>query len=796
MGGNMKLLPVPSRIGHWGLLLFGVALVMIGLVLLVRGATLVALDGSWYYAITGVLLLVSGVLLGLRRIAAAWVYTAVFVGTVLWALWEVGLSFWPLVPRLAPVLVLGFVFALLFPVLSNGQNRQQARVVAGLLLLIMVVGATSMFRPHGVVRPASAYTAPVVPAQMQGKDERWQYYGRTPRGTRFVLAQQINTDNVAELQVAWTFRTGDAPQGLGAFQNTPLQIGDTLYLCTPLNKVFALDADSGEQRWMFDPQVDKATFRPRCRGVGYHELVIEGNSLISGDVASCARRIVLTTVDARLMALDADSGQPCAGFGIDGTVNLSLDMGEVKPGYYFPTSMPTVIGDLIVVGGWVIDNREVNEPSGVIRAFHAGTGDLIWAWDLGNPEVHGPPPPEGYSRSTPNMWSHPAFDEELGLLYVPLGNGTPDFWAAHRSPETNAHSSSVVALEIATGRERWTFQTVHIDNWDYDVATQPALYDIPDGQGGMIPALIQATKTGQIFVLDRRDGTPIFPVEEMPVPSGHVSGNVFADTQPFSVNLPAFGGQLLRERDMWGATFFDQLECRIAFKRLNYEGIYTHLTTEAITLIYPGFDGGMNWGGVAVDEQQGLLIINDIRMPQLAGLAPQGTLTPELMASVGMNNAIVYPQVGTPYSMFWRLFFSPLGIPCHAPPWGVMAAVDLRTGALVWQRPAGSIEDVTLAGIKVRLPLPVGMPTLGGPLVTASGLVFHGGTQDYYLRAFDIQTGDELWKGRLPVGAQATPISYVSPTSGRQFVVIAAGGAPYPHSSNPGDYIVAYALPE
>jgi len=791
MREHTKQLNPPPISGRWRLMMFAVVLALTGLILLVRGATLMALGGSWYYAITGLLLLISGVLLGLRRMAAVWVYAAVFVGTLLWALWEVGLSFWPLVPRLAPMLVFGFIFALLLPALNHGYKRQHTLILAGVLLLVMVIGGAWMFRPHGVIRQPSTNFAHTNQTQIQEDENRWQYYGRTPRGTRFVPHAQINKDNVADLQIAWTFRTGEPPERLGAFQNTPLHIDNTLYVCTPLNKVFALNADNGEQRWMFDPEPDNAwPFRPRCRGIGYYEPAV----IADDHTAACARRIVLTTVDARLMELDANTGQPCTDFGHNGTVNLSLGMGEIKPSYYFPTSMPTVIGNLIVVGGWVIDNQEVNEPSGVIRAFNADNGELVWAWDLGNPEVTGPPPPQGYSRGTPNMWSTPAFDEELGLIYLPLGNGTPDFWVAHRSEETNVHASSVVALEIETGRKRWLFQTVHIDTWDYDVASQPALYDIPDGKGGMIPALIQATKTGQIFVLNRRDGTPIFPVEERPAPPGrgHVFGDIAADTQPFSVGLPMFGGNTLRERDMWGATFFDQLECRIAFKRLNYEGLYTRLHPDAITMLYPGFDGGMNWGGVAIDEQHGLLIVNDIRIPILAAMVPQDSTLP---ASSGIRNPIVYPQRGTPYSVHWGMFFSPVGIPCHAPPWGVIAAVDLRTGALVWQRPAGSIQDVTLAGVKVRLPMPVGMPTLGGPLITSAGLVFHGGTQDYYLRAYDVHTGDALWKGRLPVGAQATPMSYISSSSGRQFVVIAAGGAPYPHSTEPGDYIVAYALP-
>jgi len=663
--------------------------------------------------------------------------------------------------------------------------------VAGVLLLGMVVGGALMFLPHGVVRQPLANLAPV--DKSAGGNDNWQYYGRTPHGTRFAPDEQINRNNVDKLQVAWTFRTGElAENPTYAYQNTPLQIGDTLYVCTPRNKVFAVNADTGEQRWMFDPQTQSTPIWNRCRGVAYyqpHAAQTDG---------TCAQRVVLNTIDARLIQLDARTGQPCVSFGDHGTVDLTVDMGEVKPGYYFQPATPTVIRNLILIGGRVLDGEEVGEPSGVVRAFNADTGALVWVWDLGNPDTTGAPPPEGYTRGTPNMWSNPAFDDALGLVYLPLGNATPDFWASHRSQAMNDYASSVVALEIETGRERWKFQTVHIDTWDYDLAAQPALYDIPDGKGGVIPALIQTTKTGQIYVLDRRDGTPVFPVEERPAPTGHQPGNVYADTQPVSVALPAFGGDVLSEKDMWGTTFFDQLECRIAFKRLKYDGSYTPVVTDAITLIYPGFVGGINWGSVSVDEARGLLIVNDIRIPQTAMHVPQGTvLTPEQLAATGFTHGgVQIPQRGVPYSTIVGGFNSGLGLPCHAPPWGVIAAVDMRTGALVWQRPAGSVEDVILGNrirMRVKLPVQIGMPTLGGPLTTVTGLTFHAGTQDFYLRAFDTETGDQLWKSRLPVGSQATPMTYTSPASGRQFVVIAAGGA----SSSPdvGDYFVAYALP-
>lgn len=320
---------------------------------------------------------------------------------------------------------------------------------------------------------------------------------------------------------------------------------------------------------------------------------------------------------------------------------------------------------------------------------------------------------------------------------------------------------------------------------------QPALYDIPDGNGGVTPALIQTTKRGQIFVFDRRDGTPLAAIEERPVPQGVQPGDWVSPTQPYSVGMPAIGAERMTEARMWGATFFDQLACRIRFRQLNYEGDFTPSTTQE-TLVWPGYFGGMNWGSVAIDERTGYLIVNDIRMPQTLRLIPQNEAT---QGGTGgpHGGGTLSPQTGAPYAAQHGTLNSPLGVPCHAPPWGTLTAINLQTREIVWQRPAGTIADSVLNGIRASVPIPVGMPTLGGPIVTGSGLTFYAGTQDFYLRALDTATGEELWRGRLPVGAQAAPMTYVSPASGRQFVVISAGGAR--NSPVRGDYIVAYALP-
>jgi quinate dehydrogenase (quinone) len=349
----------------------------------------------------------------------------------------------------------------------------------------------------------------------------------------------------------------------------------------------------------------------------------------------------------------------------------------------------------------------------------------------------------------------------------------------------------VVALDINTGRLKWHFQTAHHDLWDYDLPSQPALYDIPDGKGGTTPALIQLTKRGQIFLLNRVTGEPIADVIEQPVPQHHQEGDWVSPTQPYSVGMPAIGAEPLSEAKMWGATFFDQLWCRIEFRKMRYEGEFTAPTTEK-TLQYPGNYGGFNWGSASINEDTGYLFVNDIRMPQWLYYIPRADADAPGAAS---SHDGLHVQAGTPYGVTKNTFMSPLGIPCHQPPWGTMTAIDLQKRQIVWERPMSTLQDTAVAGgLKVNLPIPIGMPTMGGPLSTASGLVFFAGTQDYYLRALDAATGKELWKGRLPVGGQATPMTYISPESGRQFVVIAAGGAR--QSPDRGDYIVAYSLPE
>ena len=774
---------------------YGVILALIGLALLLGGLRLATLGGSWYYLIAGLLTVISGALLFKRNPNGGLLYLVVVIGTVIWAFAEVGTHFWALVPRLAPVLVLGFFAALCTRVLSNKQNKI-AIPAAAVQALVVVAGAASIFTPHNTIENTAKLgeTSVREVATVQdanSPENKALHVGRDADSARYAPLDQINANNVNKLEVAWKFRTGSKTGPNYEDQNTPIQVGDSLYICTPENRVMALDAETGEKRWEWNPNVKEAAFWNRCRGVAYYEMPQE---MKSAD-GKCDARIITTTKDAKLWALDAKTGEVCSNFGKDGFTDLSEGMGEYEEHYYMPTTQPLVMGDRVVVGGWVWDGKRTEMPSGVVRAFDLKTGAIDWAWDLGNQSIDKlPPEGETYTKGTPNWWTSGAFDAKLNLIYLPLGNGTPDFWAGHRSEETDAHSSAIVALNADTGKLVWKFQAIHNDTWDYDVASPATLVDLPDGNGGETPALVIATKTHQLFMLDRRDGKPITQVEERPVSQDMLPGDRVSPTQPFSVGMPQLTKMNLQESDMWGATMFDQLYCRIKFKQLRNEGPFTKLTDKP-TLVNPGYYGGFNWGGMSVDKKRNLLIVNDMHMPQIGWLMPQDqTEQAKIEAKKLGRGAGIQAQIGTPYVAVRGAFSSPLGIPCHAPSWGNLTAIDLTTQQIAWQVPMGTVEDSVLSGVRASLPVPLGMPSLSGPVTTAGDLIFHVGTQDYYIRAYDVKTGKEVWKDRLPVGAQATPMTYLSPKSGRQMVVTVAGGARM--TDDRGDYIIAYALPK
>ena len=592
---------------------FAVLLVVIGLVLGLGGVKLATLGGSLYYLIAGSGLIACGVLLWRGNRWGARLYALLTLCTILWALWEVGFDGWALAPRVLPFLVLGLV--LLLP----GVRRRLAAVqprplrrtplawawVAGLVALCIGV---ALREPY----PTLAFPAAAAGMSTQGSGD-WLHYGRTAAGTRYAPFEEINAANVSGLEVAWTYRTGVG----GAFKATPLQVGDTLYVCLARNIITALDADSGDERWRFDPKLNdsKLGFTTTCRGLTYYKS--------PEPLAECNERILTATTDARLIAVDARTGARCSSFGVNGEVNLLAGMGAVKPGFYYVTSPATMVRGVAVLGGWVADNVETAEPSGVIRGFDALTGQLKWAWDLGRPDVlTAPAEGQTYTRGTPNAWSVFSADEELGLVYIPTGNATPDYYGGHRSPESEKFASSVVALDAQSGALRWSFQTTHHDIWDYDVPSQPVLVDLPAEGGGVTRALVAPTKRGELFLLDRTTGEPVAAVEEREVPQTDVPQEWTSKTQPFSVGMPSFGRDLVTEQKMWGVTPIDQMLCRIKFRELRYEG---PLTPPSIggSLQYPGFAGGMNWGSVAIDETNHVMITNALQIGNHVRLYPR-----------------------------------------------------------------------------------------------------------------------------------------------------------------------------
>lgn len=636
---------------------------------------------------------------------------------------------------------------------------------------------------------ALAFGCSPAPLDHSGPIAEWPEYGGDKGGLRWSPLTQITPENVDDLELAWIHRSGDwhdLEGGLAptSFQNTPLVVDGTLYYCTPRNRVFALDPETGEERWVYDPEVDiSRIYITNCRGVSrwVDELAPEGSL--------CRARILMGTLDARLIALDAEHGTPCPDFGVNGAVDLSHGIGDIQPGEYGVTSAPVILGDRIVTGTMVLDNRRVDAPGGVVRAYDARSGQLAWAWDpvlpIDAPEAGGD---ALYQRGTTNAWSTLSADPELGLVYVPTGNTSPDHFGGHRQG-LDHYSSSVVALEIETGEVRWHYQMVHHDIWDYDLPSQPTLFDFPTPAGPSIPALVQPTKMGFLFVLDRRTGEPIFEVEERPVPQqGQVDEEYLSETQPFPTKPPPLHKQSIGPDDAFGFAFFDKIACRNAIEELLHGPIFTPPSLQGTTM-FPGMLGGMNWGSAAVDPRSAFLVVNVHSIITKVKLLPRS----EVVAKYGdkIPEYGVEPQAGTPYALERVPIYSPLGAPCNAPPWGELVGVDLAKGEIAWRTTLGTSRDMA--------PWPAwfetGTPTLGGPLLTASGVVFIGATTDFFLRAFDQETGENLWERRLPTSAHATPMTFRLNERGRQFVVVAAGG----HGilgSPPGDALMAFALPD
>lgn len=639
----------------------------------------------------------------------------------------------------------------------------------------------------------------LVAPQVVAADGQWPVVGSNAGGQRYSSLAQISPQNVKELAVAWTYRHGDYSAGSDkhgptALQVTPLAINDTLYLCTPYNRVIALDPVTGTERWTYDPKVDlTGVYSPLCRGVSYWE------DNTAAPESSCSKRIFAGTLDARLIALDALTGRPCEGFGDNGAVNLLHGLGEVRPAEYSMTSPPLVIGDRVLTGAFVQDGQRVDAPSGAVRAFDARTGELQWVFD--------PVPPgmtpvtaddikngKTLTRGTPNVWALMSADVERRLVFLPMGNPAPDHYRGSEHLDANNpgnkldaldyYGTSVVALDADSGAVRWRFKAVEHDIWDYDLAAQPVLYDTAK-DGKKVPGLVVATKMGFIFLLNRETGEPLFPVEQRAVPQTDVPGEWTAKTQIFPTSPVPLHPTTLTRDEVWGLPFFDTEDCRKKYDALRYDGIYTPPSRKG-TLVYPGLGGGINWGSVSINPLSNRMIVNLQIAAFTAQLLPQDSLK-----NLNANDLVgTAPQAGTPYIAKRGFYWSDAMRPCVPPPWGKLVAIDLTSGHIQWERPLGNLDGLAPLGLGKFFEW--GTPNTGGSMQTQSGLVFIGATLDKYFRAFSASTGEELWHYRLPYAGHATPMTYQG-KDGRQYVLIAAGG----HGalmSEPGDAIVAFAL--
>ncbi|POF62523.1 membrane-bound PQQ-dependent dehydrogenase, glucose/quinate/shikimate family [Novacetimonas maltaceti] len=785
----------PPRPGPTLLIVIAVCAIS-GLYLLGGGLWLAVLGGSFYYVLAGAALLATAWMLWIRSQAALSLYAVLLAGTMIWAVREVGFDFWALAPRGDILVPIGLLFFLPGVTRSLSTQARPPRLALGAVIAVAVavVGIALTQDPQDIAGslPPVAQNAPTPGDANEMPDADWQAYGRTEFGDRFSPLKQITAANVSKLKVAWTFRTGDmrgpGDPGETTDEVTPIKIRDTVYLCSPHQILFALDAATGKQRWKFDPQiVHNPTFQHlTCRGVSYHEAKADADAAPT----ECAQRIFLPTNDGRLFALDAHSGERCHGFGKDGEIDLKDGMTVKTPGFYEPTSPPVVTDSMVIVSGAVTDNYSTHEPSGVTRGFDVNTGELKWAFDPGNPDPNEMPSEQHhFVPNSPNSWITASYDPHLDLVYIPMGVQTPDIWGGNRNADAERYASSIVALNASTGKLAWSYQTVHHDLWDMDIPAQPSLVDIRNADGEIVPTLYAPAKTGNIFVLDRRNGKLVVPAPERPVPQGAAPGDHLSATQPFS-QLTFRPKKNLTDADMWGGTMFDQLICRIMFHQLRYDGPFTPPSLQG-TLVFPGNLGMFEWGGLAVDPVRQIAIANPIAIPFVSTLIPRGPnnpATPDKSLPSGSESG-VQPQFGVPYGVDLHAFLSPLGLPCKQPAWGYMSGIDLRTNKIVWKHRNGTIRD----SAPLPLPFKMGVPSLGGPLTTAGGVAFLTSTLDYYIRAYDVTTGQQLWQDRLPAGGQSTPMTYA--VNGRQFIVTADGG----HGSfgtKMGDYVVAYSLPE
>ncbi|QUG75212.1 membrane-bound PQQ-dependent dehydrogenase, glucose/quinate/shikimate family [Erwinia sp. E602] len=787
-----------------------VVIALVGLAMLYVGSQLLLAGGTPFYAIIAVGLLITAIALFRNKAIALTIYAILMWLVLAWTVFEVGFDKWQWIPRGDLIGLIGLWLALPWVVRpltrAAGHERRFHPLLGGTVAVMIVIVIGLMF--YDPFPQPGTITTPRNSALTDGAGEEWTAYGGSDSGLRFSRLNQITKDNVGDLEVAWTYHTGDLRDTAKdaseyTFEATPLKVNNTLYFCTPHDEVHALNPETGAVKWKYQPTNNGSLMwqHQTCRGVSYWDGSVQpqGAETAQAQVATaaaCRKRIFNASIDAKLIALDADTGKLCEDFGNRGVVDLHTSMGEVRPNALMQTSAPLVAGNLVIVGGAAMDNGYSNgNPSGVIRAYDVQSGRLVWNFDPANPENTQPiAADQQYPHDSPLAWATLSADVKNGLVYVPFGNAAPDEVGIERQPESNTEKfrDTLVALDLHTGAFKWRFQSSHNDLWDRDNPSQPSILDI-DYQGQKQPVVILPTKTGNLFVLNRLTGQPVYPVNQQEVStSGGVTGQSFAASQP--VSALNFIPKALDEKAMWGISPFDQMACRIEFHSLRYDGNPWTPPTESGTLVFPGNIGVFNWGSVAIDPQRQLLIASPVRLPYKYNLIKRTPQTAEKRLFTKENTPFWNENYQGDNAINIQRFASSLGIPCIAPPWGQLAGVDLTTGKTRWLRRVGSTKNLKTTFLPGPFPIgfPMGMVAHGGQLVTAGDLVFHGATADNFFRAYDSTTGELLWQQELAAGVQATAATYMG-SDQRQYVVVAAGG----HGSlgtTLGDSVVAYRL--